>query len=59
MEGTPTKCPNSNTIDSHNLQLLDQNDLFPIFAYMPDKEFHRLMSVHDAISSVLFSDEVF
>ena len=59
IEGTPTKCPNSNKIDSYNKQLHDQDDLFPNFVDMPDDDFHRLMSVHDATYSDLFSDEVF
>ena len=63
VEGTPTKCPTSNTNDSYNKQLHHQDDhqddLFPNFSDMSDDDFHRLMSVHDAIYSDLFSDKVF
>ena len=59
IEGTPTKCPNSNKNDSYNKQLHDQDDLFLNIADMPDDDFHRLMSVHDSTYSDLFSDEVF
>ena len=63
IEGTPTKCPNTNRNKSYSKQLHDQydhqDDLFPNFADMADDDFHRLMSVHDATYSDLFSDEVF